>query len=587
MKSENSWRYSMMFTAFIGVGLVIAVQLVRLQFSPQASSFIEQAARYAWEPRLVNAPRGQIYDRWGNLLAGNRTVYEVGVELAYVEDPQAIAFTIHGLLGEDYARVLRLASMEASDEAVYNRLSDFTSVDNVEILKNQIDQRREDIRASIPPTGPNLEGLVFRAHLARSFPEGLLAATILGFVGQDEIGYHGIEEYYDELLAGTSQEIWVPRDPNRVEELPEIPPGDSLVLTIDRELQAMVEEILDNSVEEWDAAGGTIVVMDPNTGEIYAMASTPHLNPNEFSNYDAVFPDNAPFNWATSKSYEPGSVFKIFTMAAAIDLGLVTPETPFFDTGEIIVGEIPIRNWDNNAWGPQNMLSCMQHSLNVCLAWVGTQLKAGNFYDYMRRFGFGHITGIDIAGEATGRLKEPGDGDWYPADLGTNTFGQGISVTPVQMLMAISAIANEGHMVTPHIVRSLVDGSNQFNIQPQFAGQPISSETARIMTEMLTETLENKESLALVSGIRVAGKSGTGEISTLDGYSDRTNASFVGWGPVDDPQFIVYVWLEDPTPIWGSLVAAPVFKQVVERLVVSLNLPPDNVRIGLLEDSSE
>ena len=589
MRIKNSWRYTLMGMLFLGAAASIIIQLVRLQFFPQAQLFLDQSDRYAGEWRSVSAPRGIVYDRWGKVLAGNQTVYEVGINLRDIEDKHAIAFAVNSIMGEDYERVLALASIEPSDVAVYAFIASNVPSDQARLLMDYMARRAEDIRAGREPEGPSLVGLDFRAHLARSYPENSLASALLGFVAQDADGlrgYYGVEQYYDELLSGRSQDVWYPSDPNLVEELPSIPPGTSLILTIDRDLQASVENILEKAVEESGAQAGTVVVMHPKTGEILAMASTPRLDLNEFWKYPEIFPGDTPFNRVTSKSYEPGSVFKVITMAAAIDAGVVTPETTFFDTGSIEVGGIFINNWDNRAWGEQNMLGCLQNSLNVCLAWVSTQMQAETFYDYLRRFGFGRTTGIDLAGEATGRLKEPGDGDWYPADLATNAFGQGIAVTPIQMLMAVSALANGGQMVVPRLVRALVDGDSQYSIHPQYVGSPISAETARIMTEMLAQSMENEASVALVPGYRLAGKTGTAEIPTPQGYTKGiTNASFVGWGPVDDPQFIVYVWIEAPTSsIWGSVVAAPIFSEVVSRLVVLMDIPPDYVRLGLLEE---
>jgi cell division protein FtsI/penicillin-binding protein 2 len=185
-----------------------------------------------------------------------------------------------------------------------------------------------------------------------------------------------------------------------------------------------------------------------------------------------------------------------------------------------------------------------------------------------------------MAGETSGRLKVPGDADWYDADLGTNSFGQGVSSTPLQMAAAVSALANDGKLLAPRIVRSMVNNGHQFDTEPQLIGMPIKTETARTLTEMLARSLEQEASDALVDGYRVAGKTGTAEIPTPYGYtSSVTNTSFVGWGPVDDPRFVVYIWLEKPqTSIWGSEVAAPIFRQVVEELVVLMDIPPDEVR---------
>jgi cell division protein FtsI/penicillin-binding protein 2 len=315
------------------------------------------------------------------------------------------------------------------------------------------------------------------------------------------------------------------------------------------------------------------------------MATTPRLDLNEYWRYGEVFKGDTPFNRAVSQTYEPGSVFKVLTMAAALDKGAVKPETEFLDTGVFEIGGTFIYNWNRAAWGPQDMLGCLQHSLNVCLAWIATQLGAKDFYAYMNAFGIGHMTGIDMAGEMPGRLKSPGDADWYDADLGTNSFGQGVAVTPLQLAVASAAIANDGKLMAPRIVRSVINKGQQFDTQPRVVGLPIQAQTAHTLTDMLATSLEEEASDALVEGYRVAGKTGTAEIPTPYGYSTSvTNASFVGWGPVDDPKFLVYIWLEKPTSsMWGSIVAAPVFKEVVEQLVVLMDIPPDDVRKKLTQ----
>jgi cell division protein FtsI/penicillin-binding protein 2 len=407
---------------------------------------------------------------------------------------------------------------------------------------------------------------------------------VLGFVTRDGRGYFGIEEKYNDLLAGNPVQVWVPSDPNKAIEIPKVPNGTTLVLTINRDLQSKVERILDEALYEYGAENGTIIVMDPRNGEVLAMASTPRMDLNNYTNYFTLYDNGSHYNRSIGMAYEPGSVLKVLTMAAALDSGAVRPETTFVDTGVIEVGGITIRNWNRDSWGQQDMVGCMQHSLNVCLAWIATQMGIQNFYSYMERFGLGHPTGIDLAGEAMGRLKVPGDTDWYPVDLGTNAFGQGISVTPLQMLMSVSSIANGGRMVTPHVLYAMIRDGHQYNVPSQYAGSPISPETARTLNEMLAISLEQESSQALLPGYRLAGKTGTAQIPTVYGYdADHTNVSFVGWGPVDDPQFMVYVWLNQPsTSIWSSETAAPVFSEVAEQTVILLNIPPDVVRQQLV-----
>jgi cell division protein FtsI/penicillin-binding protein 2 len=585
MELENSWRFTTLGVLLSALAGFIVLQMVRIQTSPQAEVFRSQGEVYAGNWRTIQPARGQIYDRLGNLLAGNITVYEVGVELAFVENPSTIALALNAVTGADYEDVFAAASKDPSSDAVFAVLANNVTEEQKLRLEQFTEEMNRAYGESQDQNRPSLAGLVFTPQLQRSYPEKDLGSNILGFVNREGKGFFGIEEKFNDLLAGESQTVWVPRDPNRVEELPEIPPGASLILTIDRAIQSEIEEVLDAAIEESGSEAGTILVINPRNGDILAMATTPRLDLNEYWRYGEVFQGETPFNRAVSKAYEPGSVFKVLTMAAALDSDTVNPNTPFLDTGSIEVGGTVIRNWDSGAWGPQDMLGCMQHSLNVCLAWIATQVGAKTFYNYMQEFGMGHLTGVDLAGENPGRLKRPGDADWYEADLGTNSFGQGIAATPVQMVMAISAIANEGQMVTPRILKAIVDNGRQYNTSPQIAGMPISDDTAHELTDLLATSLEVESSAALVEGYRVAGKTGTAEIPTPFGYtSNQTHASFVGWGPVKDPQFLVYVWLEKPTSApWGSVVAAPVFRQVVERLVVLMDIPPDQIRKKLMD----
>ncbi|MDO9301535.1 MAG: penicillin-binding protein 2, partial [Anaerolineales bacterium] len=373
-------------------------------------------------------------------------------------------------------------------------------------------------------------------------------------------------------------------DPNKAFEIPRVPNGTTLVLTINRDLQASAEQILDEALTTYGADGGTIVVMDPRNGELLAMAVTPRMDLNQFWNYGTIYNNASEFNPAISMPYEPGSVTKILTMAAALDSGVVSPNTTYLDTGSILVGGATIQNWNQEPWGVQDMTGCLQHSLNVCMATLSMQMGAETFYNYMDNFGFGHLTGVDLAGEAAGRLKLPGDADWYPVDLGTNAFGQGVSATPIQIMMATSSIANHGRTVTPHTLYAMVRDGRQYNVPAQFAGSPISTQTADMLSGMLAVSLELEGSLALVPGYRIAGKTGTAQIP-VDGFYDntQTNASFIGWGPIDDPQFMIYVWLERPSAsIWGSETAAPVFGEMAEKTVILLDIPPDNIRQQLV-----
>jgi cell division protein FtsI/penicillin-binding protein 2 len=572
VRQQYAVRSLILIAGLALVALAVIVQMVRIQNSEQAQLFIAQGDRYAGEFNMIYPERGEIYDRSGHLLAGNRTVYEVGVSLNDVNDPEAMAYALSTHLGLTYEEVYNKLT-DSPDGWEYVVIQDYVGVDTVTSLQ-QLIQQLEDAE------DPRLSGLAFKPHFQRSYPESTLASNVLGFVTRDGRGYFGIEEKYNDLLAGNPVQVWIPRDPNKATEIPKVPNGTNLVLTLNRDLQAKVESILDQALMNYGAENGTIVVMNPRNGEILAMATTPRLNLNNYSDYFLLYDNGSQYNSAIGTSYEPGSIFKVLTMAAALDTGTVSPDTSFMDTGSIQVGGITIQNWNRDSWGQQNMIGCLQHSLNVCLAWISTQMGPQNFYGYMERFGMGHPTGIDLAGEAMGRLKVPGDSDWYSVDLGTNAFGQGVAVTPLQMLMAVSAVANDGRMVTPHVLYAMLRDGHQYNVPSQYAGSPISAETANTLNEMLSISLQEESSQALLPGYRVAGKTGTAQIPTEYGYDAfHTNASFIGWGPVDDPQFMVYVWFQKPsTSIWSSETAAPVFAQVAEQTVILLNIPPDIVR---------
>ena len=582
MKPKQSLRFAVLGGFFTVMAILIIARMVRIQVGPEREAFKEQGEVYTGELVELVPYRGKIYDRWGNLLAGNESVYEVGLNMGEVYDPNSIALAASVVLGRDYGTVLsELESAKENGLALYV-LDNFGSQDEYDQLQAFIEQEKETLKQikDPEPKDQSLQAIEFKARQQRVYPEKNLASNVLGYLNWERRSAFGVEGYFDDLLAGVEKEYWEPIDPNRAAELRKPTEGANLILTIDREIQSAMETILDAAIKANGAQAGTIVIMHPETGEILAMASAPRMNLNKFWKAGEVFGENQSFNLAIH-SYEPGSVFKVITMASALDSGTVEPDTTFIDTGVIQVGGVPIYNWNGGAWGPQTMLGCMQHSLNVCLAWLSTEMGAAGFYEYLQAFGFGHKTGIELDMEATGHLKLPGDSDWYEIDLATNSFGQGISVTPVQMLMAISAIANDGQMVAPRIVKGVVDRNRQYSTSVQVTGKPIKAETAHALTQMLAVSLEEEASDAVVPGYRVAGKTGTAEIPIPGvGYSmELTNASFVGWGPVDDAQFIVYVWFEKPTSsIWGSVVAAPVFREVVQRLVVLMNLPPDSVR---------
>lgn len=587
-----SFSRSKVLAVFLSLfALVICYQMIRIQNSSEAEYLDKWAKNYGYEVRTIQSERGYIYDRWGNLLAGNKEVYEVGIELQFVRNPAAIASTMSNLLELDYGFVFKAANTPyVPGETVYMTLVDFVSYEKIKELSALKTRYENQNPYGDDPNKPSLRGLVWSPHLQRAYPEHDLASNVLGFYTfynrEGGTGSYGVEQYYDSLLAGIKQNVVISLDPYELQEIPTAPAGASLILTIDREIQRSVEKILDQAVTGSKSVSGTIIIMNPENGEILALANSPRLDPNAYWEIADLFPDVTAINKSVTQVYEPGSVFKVLTMAAALDAGVVTPETTYTDYGVYEVGPWEIFNWDRGAWGEQTMVGCMQHSLNVCLATVAEWLNQDRFYSYMERFGIGHRTNIDMAGEVVFPLIVPGDQNWNIVNLATNSFGQGLAVTPMQMVMAVSSIANDGKMMAPHILKAYIQDGQQYDTVPQVMGQPISAETAHTLTEMLATSLEEEASDALVEGYRVAGKTGTGEIAVNGMYTSYlTNASFVGWGPIEDPKFVVYIWLEKPrTSIWGSVVAAPVFSDVVEELVVLMDIPPDDVRVGMTKE---
>src|SRR5688572_17315159 len=340
MRQQYAVRSTIVVAGLVFATLAVIVQIIRIQTSEQAAVFLSQGDRYSGEFQMFYPERGEIYDRNGHLLAGNRTVYEVGVGLREMASPEALAAALSANLGLTYDEIYTKL-MDSPETWEYVVVQDYVSVEAVEKLKKLVEQLDD-------ADDPRLSGLAFKPHLQRSYPENALASNVLGFVTRDGRGYFGIEEKYNDLLAGNPVQVWVPRDPNKASEIPRVPNGTTLVLTINRDLQARVESILDQSLSEYGAENGTIIIMDPRNGEILAMATNPRMDLNNYSNYFTLYDNGSQYNRSIGMTYEPGSVFKVLTMAAALDSGTVTPETTFVDTGVIEVGGITIYNWNRD-----------------------------------------------------------------------------------------------------------------------------------------------------------------------------------------------------------------------------------------------
>lgn len=588
---NSSFHSRLGFTSafFYLMAVLITLQTLRLQ-----TRWLYQPEDPETAPGMVQVQpeRGLIYDRYGHILAANKTVYEVGVNLNLISENQnaeTVSRVLSQILDLDYSEVYtKVSTVPGSENGVYYKVVEHFATEE------QVNQIWENVKeyAKRAESDKNLDdsdalaGIDWIPKTIRVYPEGELASNIIGYNTPWDDAHFGVEENYDTLLSGSPVYVNVADSAHIFEADYEVPSGASLVLTIDRDIQAAMEKIIDEAVADNGAQMGVLVVMDPETGEMLSMATTPRADPDHYTEYKENF-----YNPAIDYPYEPGSVFKIFTMAAALDTGRVTPNTDFMDVGSYTIGEQTYQNWDKMAWGPQTMTTCMEHSLNVCLAWVADEkLGTDDFYKYLKDFRIGRSTNIDLSGEVVWPLWTPSDAQWRLELLGANSFGQSVMVTPIQMVMAASALANDGNMVAPRIVKSYEYNGVQQDTSVTVVGTPISKKTARTITNMLSISMEGETyQAAVIDGYKIAGKTGTAQIAEGGRYlEDLTNTSFIGWGPADDPKFLVYIWLEKPTSdIWASLVVSPIFKRTINELVVLMNIPPDDVRQELYANHTE
>jgi cell division protein FtsI/penicillin-binding protein 2 len=432
-----------------------------------------------------------------------------------------------------------------------------------------------------------LPGLKAAPSTRRFYPEGDLASALLGFTGRDHVGLAGLEADFQEELAGTPGDLYFERDslgnpiPLGTQRGQPAVPGGDIRLTIDRYIQRLVEEELDRRIAKHGASGGTIIVMDPRTGAILAMASRPSFRLSHLDLSGQLDPSLFR-NRAVTDVYEPGSVMKVITMSAAVDLGLVNPDSTYYDAGYVTIGESTIYNWDYSVNGTQTATQLLQKSLNTGAIWLSSLIGAENFYSYLRRFGFGEPTNSGLGGEAEGLVRSSDEEGWYPVDLATNSFGQGVAATPLQVITAVAAIANGGKLMRPYIVQEVSGPQGRRVYEPVVVRQAISEATAQTVTQMMNQVVEGVPyHLARIPGYHVAGKTGTTIVSIPGGYDlNSTIASFVGFAPLEDPQMIMLVKIDRPQddPL-GGRVAAPVFGALAPKILSYLNVKPDALEL--------
>ncbi|HPW34755.1 MAG TPA: penicillin-binding protein 2, partial [Candidatus Paceibacterota bacterium] len=472
--------------------------------------------------------------------------YAVPIELS---DPQEAAQMISPIINKDITTLVKALSKPKSQYALL-----------VEKADNDQVQKIKDL---------NLKGIYVKNKIFRSYPFGTMAAHIFGFISSGDdgqvIGRYGLESFFDKELRGQEGE--------RQEDVTITPQdGKSLYLTLDRAIQNEAEKIIDSINKEWHADGATMIVQEPSTGKILAMATVPTFDPNEYKKYEL----KDFLNPAVQLPYEPGSVFKVITMSAGIDAGKITPQTTYNDTGFLKLDkQWTIYNWDyttHGAWGKINMTNVIEHSLNVGAVFAQRQMGNNIFTEYVKKFGFGAKTGIELPGELAGDLRNIEKG--YASNYATASYGQGITATPIQLVGSFSAIANGGVLMKPVIF------SDQ---KPEIIRRVISQETAKKITDMMVSAVDVNK-VAAIPQYNVAGKTGTAFTTryNIKGY-DESNLinTYIGFAPATNPKFTVFVKLNHPegTPLAGQTVV-PAFRDMSAFLLNYYNISPDRVDVA-------
>lgn len=522
---------------------------------------LQNKALAQWNRRLTVQPqRGSILSRNGTLLAGSATAESIIAIPSEIDDPQHTAQLLAPILDMDVE--LLTERMQRSMFEVY--------------LKRKVD---DDVAQAVKEL--RLDGIRTTIESKRFYPHGNLASHVLGFAGIDE-GLEGIEFSYEAELRGKEGYIIYEADA-KGRELPDavqayLPPvnGYDLVLSIDEVIQHIVERALDKAMVDFAPEAAGVIAVDPKTGEVLALAGRPDYSPQNYGDFPAS-------NWRNpliSNSFEPGSTFKLVTISAALEEGVVDFHDGFFCPGYFSVGGRNIKCW-SAGHGPQSIKEVLWNSCNPGFMSMGTRLGKERLFDYVHAFGFGGKTGIDLPGEHTGILFNTET--MSSVDLAVASFGQGNAVTPIQQVMTAAAIANGGTLMRPMVVKEIrsEDGELVKKIEPDAIRQVITPETARELSEVLADGVERGSGVfAMVDGYRVAGKTGTAQkIAPGGGYLNNLFIlSYVGFGPVEDPQIAIYVFVDGATrgPNWGGQVAGPVFKEIMTEVMRYWNIAPND-----------
>lgn len=572
-------RIGFIFFAAVIMLILLVTRLIWVQFV-MGEDLRQKAYATRFRNVEVKAKRGIIYDAKGKPLAisvSTDSFYAIPAQVRKSKRQKEIAEKVAEVLGLDQAKVLEQITKHQAFVWIQRHVPE----EKAKILKTMRLPARGDFAET-----KELPGIKFVEEPERFYPKGRLLSNVLGFAGVDNQGLNGIEKTYDQVLSGISGTIMVEYD-NKGQEIPDalqkyIPPqdGNSIYLTIDETIQYIVEREIDEIIKLHNPKKAGAIVMDPKTGHILAMAMRPTFEPNKYNDFEPVLWKN----FLISDSYEPGSTFKTVTMSGALEEGIVKPDDRFYCGGFVKIGNRRIRCW-KSSHGSQSFLEGVQNSCNPVFITVGLREGKDVFYRYLHGFGFGKKTGIQLPGEATGILMNKEK--VQEINLATMAMGQTNAVTPLQLVTACAAMANDGKLMKPQIVKEIRDkeGNLVKTIEPEVVRQVISPATARqVMSILETVVSEGTGKNAYLEGYRVGGKTGTAQkILPGGGYSKSEYiGSFLGVAPVNNPRLVCLVVVDSPEGIYyGGQVAAPAFKNIVRDslryLQVSVQVDPEKI----------
>ena len=552
------WRFNFVIFLIFLFGVVILSRLIYLQIL-QGPTYkaLAKGQQEIFKPVLGVRGKILLHDR-NNLvlLAANKDYKFCYLSPKEVKNSEEAAKKLSEILGLPYDFILGKAK---------NKESLFV------VVKHRLTEEEVQRLKAI-----NLSGVYLGNETLREYPLGSLAANVVGFLGGDGKGQYGVEGYWERTLAGKEGYLFSKNESHLPKE------GSDLILTIDYNIQYQAEKLLEEAHKNLNIEGGQIIVMDPQTGKVIAMSSFPNFDPNKYREYAQENNFNVFQNGVIQKLFEPGSVFKPFTMAVALGQGKITPHTTYTDKGFVKIGGYTIYNYGMRKWGKRTMTEVLEKSINTGAVFAESQVSHNVFLNSIQRFGFFKKTGIGLQGEVFSNNEELKKG--YEINFATASFGQGIEMTPINLARAFCAIANGGKLIKPYVVEEIKkDDGKAVEIKPEIInGSVISKKVASQLTAMLVSVVENGfAKRAQIPGYYVAGKTGTAQIpfSALNidrrGYSNETWQSFIGFAPAFNPRFLILVKLDNPKTKAAGYSAVPIFQKLAKYIIDYWQIPPD------------